>query len=276
MIRETYKWIVAPMQEAVSGKGLSELRWEHFQLNPGAPNWQQEIERVLKENEVLITEWAPIHLAAVLKNWFWKEDAKDVSALSVWQQTCQQLYLPRLKDDNVFRQTLGSAAESRDFFGFAQGKADDGMYLGFSFGQRTIPILDGSLLLIEPIAAGAYAEAQETVTKAAKHTVTTTTGSATLPTNTTQQGTSVALTTVPTPPALEKRFFGQIELDPIQAKRQFADIVDEVILQFTSKPGITVTISVDIRAEATAGIDETTQRAVRENCRVLRIKGEFE
>lgn len=62
MIRETYKWIVAPMQEARPGKGLSELRWEHFQVNPGAQNWSQEVERVLKENELLINEWAPIHL----------------------------------------------------------------------------------------------------------------------------------------------------------------------------------------------------------------------
>lgn len=107
MIRETYKWMVAPMQEARPGKGLSEIQWEHFQVNPGAQNLSQEIERVLKENELLITEWAPIHLATVLKNWFWKDDIKDTSALNVWQQSCQQLYLPRLKDDTVFQQTMG-------------------------------------------------------------------------------------------------------------------------------------------------------------------------
>ena len=38
MVRETYKWIVAPMQEARPGKGLSDLQWEHFQVNPGAQN----------------------------------------------------------------------------------------------------------------------------------------------------------------------------------------------------------------------------------------------
>lgn len=79
MIRETYKWLVAPMQEARPGKGLSDLTWEHFQVNPGAQNWSQEIERVLKENELLITEWAPIHLAKVLKDWFWKDEVKETS-----------------------------------------------------------------------------------------------------------------------------------------------------------------------------------------------------
>lgn len=277
MIRETYKWVLAPMQEAISGKGLSELKWEHFQPNPGAQNWSQEIERVLKENELLITEWAPIHLAAVLKAWFWKDDVKDISALSVWQQTCQQLYLPRLKDDNVFRHTLGTAAESRDFFGFAQGKAEDGKYVGFSFGQRTTPILDTSLLLIDPASAAAYIDAQEAAATAARSSVATTTGPATASTTTPQQGANTAAPPImPAAPAVKKHFFGSVELDAIQAKRQFADVVDEVIQQFTSKPGITVRISVDIRAEASSGIDEATQRAVRENCRVLRIRGEFE
>ena len=136
MVRETYKWMLAPMQEALPGKGLSEIQWEPFQVSSGAPNLSQEIERVMKENELLIAEWAPIHLATLLKTWFWKDDVKEVSALNVWQQTCHQLYLPRLKDDTVFHYTLSAGAESLDFFGFAQGKEGD-RYIGFSFWKRT-------------------------------------------------------------------------------------------------------------------------------------------
>jgi hypothetical protein len=84
----------------------------------------------------------------VLKDWFWKDDAKETSALNVWQQSCQQLYLPRLKDDTVFQMTMAAGAESRDFFGFAQGK-EDGRYVGLSYGKRTSLIMDSSLLLIE-------------------------------------------------------------------------------------------------------------------------------
>ena len=132
MVRETYKWLLAPMQEARPGKGMSEVQWEHFPLNPGSPNPSQEIERVLKENELLITEWAPIHLTSVLKAWFWKDDVREVSALDVWQKSCQYLYLPRLKDDVAFQAAVGAGADSRDFFGIAQGM-DEGRYVGFSF-----------------------------------------------------------------------------------------------------------------------------------------------
>ena len=282
MIRETYKWMVAPMQEARPGKGLSDIQWEHFQVNPGAPNLSQEIERVLKENELLITEWAPIHLATVLKNWFWKDDAKEANALNVWQQSCQQLYLPRLKDDTAFQHTLAAGAESRDFFGFAQGK-EDGRYVGFTFGRRTSLFLDSSLLLIEPVTAAGYAEAQRAAEEAARpkptETVPGTTGTGEAP----PRAEDSAKPTYPAggngglPQATKKQFYGSIELDAIQAKKQFADLVDEVVLQFTSRPGVKVKIAIEIQAEAATGFDDGLQRAVKENCNVLRFKNaEFE
>lgn len=280
MIRETYKWMVAPMQEARPGKGLSEIQWEHFQVNPGAQNLSQEVERVLKENELLITEWAPIHLATVLKNWFWKDDIKDTSALNVWQQSCQQLYLPRLKDDTVFQQTMGAGAESRDFFGFAQGK-EDGRYVGFTFGKRTSLFLDSSLLLIEPVTAAGYAEAQRAAEEAARPKPTEpahgTTGSGAQPPRAEDSAKPTHAGGGAAQQPVKKQFYGSIELDAIQAKKQFADLVDEVVQQFTIRPGVKVRIAIEIQADSATGFDDGLQRAVKENCNVLRFKNaEFE
>lgn len=280
MIRETYKWIIAPMQEARPGKGLSELHWEHFPINPGAQNWSQEIERVLKENELLIGEWAPIHLAKVLKDWFWKDDSREANALNVWQQSCQQLYLPRLQDSMVFQGTLAAGAVSQDFFGLAQGK-EQGRYLGLIYGKQTSPILDDSLLLIEPATVAAYlatgGEAQRTAEAERQDTAT---GSFQE-----NPGTSVRPGAEPPPllpagvvtPALKKQFYGSIELDPFQAKKQFADLVDEVVQQFTIRPDVKMKIAIEIQAESATGFDDGLQRTVRENCNVLRFRNaEFE
>lgn len=76
----------------------------------------------------------------------------------------------------------------------------------------------------------------------------------------------------PTPQFIKKQFYGSIELDPIQAKKQFADLVDEVILQFTSTPGVKVKIAIEIQAETTTGFDDGILRVVKENCKVLRFK----
>lgn len=282
MIRETYKWMLAPMQEARPGKGLSEIKWEHFQVNSSAANLSQEIERVLKENELLITEWAPVHLTKVLKDWFWKDDVKETSALNVWQQSCHQLYLPRLKADAVFQHTMAVGAESRDFFGVAQGK-EDGRYVGFSFGKRTSLYLDSSLLLIEPVTAAGYAEAPRAIEDAARpkptDPVAGTTGSDGTPTHVKESSDTPTSTDggAAAPQALKKRFYGSIELDAIQAKRQFSDLVDEVILQFTARAGVKVSIAIEIQAESATGFDDGLQRAVKENCNSLRFKNaEFE
>ncbi len=78
-------------------------------------------------------------------------------------------------------------------------------------------------------------------------------------------------------PSVKKRFYGGIDLDPILAKKQFADLVDEVVQQFTARMGVKVQISVEIQAESGLGFDADLQRAVRENCRTLKFKSaEFE
>lgn len=286
MIREAYKWLLTPFQEARPGKGISEILWESFTLNPGAQNWSQEVERVLKENELLIGEWAPIHLSKILKDWFWKDGVTDVGALNVWQQSCQQLYLPRLKDDNVFFNTMAAGVEGREFFGVAQGKEGD-QYVGFSYGRRTSLIMDSSLLLIEPIEAAAYAERLRATEDAARaHASQPSTGGAMAPgttqgasaaSSTAQSSTQSAETSGTTRQSVNKHFYGSIDLDPIQAKRQFSDLVDEVVQQFTVRPGVKVRIAIEIQAESAAGFDDGIQRAVKENCNVLKFKSaEFE
>ena len=283
MVRETYRWLLAPMQEARPGKGLSEIQWEHFPLNSGAPNLTQEIEQVLKENELLITQWAPIHLAKVLKDWFWKSDVPDYPALKVWHQCCQQLYLPRLKDDSVFAAAIADGADSRDFFGLAQGQEDD-RYLGFSYGKSTLIYMNSPLVLIEPRWAAAYEEARRREEKARREEE----ERRHVPPGPDGKGggaddgdkdkpRDVEPVVLPPVSAAKKRFYGSVELNPILAKKQFADLVDEVIQQFTTRPNVKVRITIDIEAETGSGFDDSIQRAVKENCHALKFKNaEFE
>ncbi len=285
MIREAYRWLLSPVQDAMPGRGVGELKWEEFQLNTSALDFSQEIAGVMREHELLITEWAPIHLFGMLKDWFWKPEAQEVGALDVWQKTCQYLYLPRLRNDEVFRSAIAAGTASRDFFGLAYAK-EDGKYVGYSFAKATMPTLDGSLLLIAPDAAAAYDEALRAAEQAAQRQAepgsTTSAESSDVDADSSGSGhdgiTSPGSTVISTgAPPLKRQFYASIEIDPIQAKKQFSDIVDEVVLQFTSKPGVKMTISIELQAESQIGFDDGLQRAVKENCNVLRFKSaEFE
>lgn len=267
-LRETWKWLLVPVQDAVPGRGLSEIKWEAHPLNPGAANWSQEIEKVLRDNELLISQWAPVHLFKVLNDWFWKDDVKDIGALHVWQQTCQQIYLPRLKDDTVFQQALAAGTVSREFFGLAQGKDESGQYLGFVHGQRTTPIMDAALLLIAPAAAAAH-EAREAEKTRRQDAETETPPPA--PVCTDKNDKNGVRDDPAHPASVRKRFYGSIDLDPILAKKQFADLVEEVVQQFTTRSGVKVRISIEIQAESATGFDDNLQRAVKENCNVLKF-----
>ncbi len=277
MIREAYKWLLTPMQEARPGKGISEITWEHFQINPATINRMQEIEQILKDNELLITEWAPIHLANLLRTWFWKEDNPTAGALEVWQKSCSYLYLPRLRDADVIRATLGAGAGSRDFFGFAYGRDGD-RYMGFHFGKATSPILDETLLLVEPKESERF-DAILAAEEAARRRAATTPTIGTATTLTTGTGATPPGVAEPTPgttpatpkAAKKKLFFGSVELNAMQPKPQFGDVVDEIVM-LLNRPDVRLKITVEIEAESEGGFDDNIQRAVRENCNQLKFK----
>ncbi len=285
LVRETYKWLVAPIEEFVKGKPT--LNWEVVSVSPTAPNLVQAIEEKLREEEWLIYEWSPIHLRNLLKQWYHKEGVTEVGALKIWQDSCHYLYLPRMVNDSVFRNALSQGVESEDYFAYASGREGD-RYLGFSFGQGSITTLDDSSLLIDREAAVAYRER----TQQAATEITTGGGATTSTDAGTPPGGSTGDDTgdhTPTPggsggdtgttsqAATKKQFYGTISLDPVKAKMDFATIMDEVVQQFTAKLGVDVTISVEIEAKAKDGFDEGLQRTVKENCNVLKFSSsEFE
>jgi len=284
-VRETYRWLLVPVQEMAGGRVSQEIAWESYTINPGAENPVDEIERVLIENEALIIGWSPIHLSSLLKRWFWTEDVTSVKAGEFWENTCRYLYLPRLQNRDVLKRTIEAGADKRDYFGLASGRSGE-KYIDFTFGKRRGSVaVDDSFLLIEPAAATAYEESirppepicpPETPKIAGVYdggsggtTVTGWTPPSSSSTTTTEKRTGVSLA--------KNRFYGRVEVDPIKAKMAFGEIVDEVIAQFTSRPGASVTIKIEIQAEDAKGFDENLQRAIRENCNMLRIEpAEFE
>ena len=277
LVREAYKWLICPVEEFVRGK--PSLEWEVVSVSPAAQNLVQEIENKLHEEEWLISEWSPIHLRNMLNQWYFKDGVTEVSALKVYQDCCNYLYLPRLQNDHVLKHAIDRGLETEDFFGFAGGKEDD-KYLGFVFGRNTMVTLDESALLIEREAAVEYKESIEPPPEPEPGT----TGGSDQPDDTTQPSGGAQPQprgdTPPTPTpagATKKQFYGTTTLEPVGATMQFKEIVDEVVQQFTSKLGVDVKISVEIEAKSRDGFDEAMQRTIKENCNVLRFSNaEFE
>jgi hypothetical protein len=269
LVRETFKWLLAPSQAPKKVGGLGEIEWDVHGLNPASQGLGNEIARVLAENELVIHEWAPTHLHGLLQKWFWKDGAVDIAAVDVWQKSCQYLYFPRVAKSTVMQNTIAAGASSRDFFGLAYGKSE-GEYQGFSLGQATSPLMD-ALLLIEPKHAVDY-ENKLRALRAAEipEGAAPTEPQGDVPGQSPQRGAN------PTPgrsPAVRPtRFFGTADLDPIKASLQFSKLVSELVELFSGNPGTSVRIRVDIEAEDGRGFGEGTVRAAKENGKTLGMK----
>lgn len=270
MVKEAYKWLLCPAEEL--SKGKPSLTWETLSISPSAANPMQEIAEKLKDEEWIVSKWAPVHLHQLLNKWYFKDGMTEVSAQKVWKDCCNYLYLPRLLTEDVFVNAITQAVGMCDYFGFASGKEGE-QYLGFTFGGHALVYLDGSSLLLNHETASAYQQKLNEEARKAEDQAPP--GSDSPPTNTTLGTGGSAWTQPPSvnaPASLKKQFYGTVSLDPVNAKIEFATIMDEVVQAFTSKPDVAVEISVEIRATGNKGFDEILQRTIKENCNVLKFK----
>lgn len=268
LARETYKWLLCPTQDMSKGKPT--VQWEVLSLSANTQSLVADIEQKLREEEWLITQWSPVHLRTLLNQWYFKDGVQQISALKVWQDCCHYLYLPRIASDKVFIDALNKGLESEDYFGFAAGQDGD-KYLGFTFGKPALVVLDAASLLIQREAAVAYRESIKPPPRPPVDSDPTPDPIDPKP--------PIILPPVPQPPTTvtKTRFYGSVTIDPLTAKMQFAQIMDEVVEQFTTRTGVKVAISIEINAISTTDFDEDLQRAIKENCNTLKFSGnEFE
>ena len=280
MVRETYRWLMVPTEEMVRGKLV--LRWEAVALSTAAPSLVEAIESRLKEEEWLTSVWSPVHLNRMLNQWYFKEGVTEVSALKVWQDSCQYLYLPRLMNADVFMQAVTTGCTNRDGFGYASGKDED-CWLGFVFGQSALVTMDSDSLLISHDAAVQHLQRLDTEQRerAATAAAAASSGAAVAgriagvaPRAAEGQGPAYARqdTAAATPAAtLPNRFFGTVEVDATTATMDFSTIVNEVIQHFAAQTGVDVTVTIEIEARTRQGFEAGLQRTVKENCGVLKF-----
>ncbi len=278
LVRETYKWLICPVEEFERGK--PKLKWEDASVSSSAKHFAQEIESRLIEEEWVIYQWSPIHLRNLLNRWYFKDGIQEVGALKVWRDCCHFLYLPRIINEALFKDTICLGLESEDFFGYAAGR-EGSRYLGFVFGGSAAIVLDENDLLIERETAAAYkshrqtegVDISETGNEVRNDSLMDKPQAADHSAGIGSEGNISSTLSI----QKKKRFYATVDLDPIKAKMDFATITDEILEHFTARTGVEVTVSVEIRAETEEGFDESIQRTIKENCNVLRFRNtEFE
>ena len=264
--RECFKWLLCPVQD---DPAATKPVVEAFPLNTTSGTAHGELERVCRENELLIETWSPIHLRANLKEIYWKNGRTAVGAMAFWEDTLRYLYLPRLRSREVLAAVIRTGAASRDFFGTAYGQAD-GKFDGFLFGDGGVSF-DDTLLLIEPEAASQYATEQKKLIAPAVHE---TGGIGPVAVSSGPGGSTPSIGSKPaggglfgTPKATS--FHGSVEVNATLAKSRLNTIAEEVIALLASDPNATVRITLEIDADYPQGVSDTIKRGASENATSL-------
>ena len=262
-VREAYRFLLEPTQVVRDGRPEVDVTWEVHPIGTGervAP--AVEIARVLNENEVVILKWAPALLTPVVRDWYWKDDQPYVEADRLWKDFCTYLYLPRLRNERVLMAAIERGSEHRDYFGIATGLLGE-KYQEFTYGQPRSGLIPAATFLIREDGAAQY----EASIKPPEPPIDKP------PIDEPLIDKPPIISPPPPPPVIQKkvRFYGRVDLDPIKAKMDFGQIVDEVVEQFTARHGTAVRITIEIEADDAQGFDEVVQRAVRENCATLKF-----
>lgn len=286
-VRETYRYLLAPMQDPDTASGPAKIAWEDEPLTLAGSSYERVLDSVTKEREWIIRQWAPAHLRTLLSKWFWKDDRPSTSTNKVWHDTCRYLYMPRLSSSEVFLDTIRDGLMSKEWFGYASAEPTPGAYQGLLLERIGTAYLDDTSVLVHPEAAA------KALPKPVESTAEPT-GDSSLsvdqlpsPLRLTEQRSGRGGSTgsglgglAPAANASLRRFHGTANIDPRDPIASFTEIVQNVIEHFTAQYGTQVTLSLDIEARRPSeggGFDPKTIRIARENATTLKFKtAEFE
>lgn len=268
-LSDAYRWILSPYQNFYQ-KTLSDIQWNDQQVQYNGSSATEAIVETLKDSEELIIQWAPLHLSKLLNEYFWKNEKEFYPAVELWQHFCQQLYLPRLLNQNVLKETIEKGSPYREFWGIAQGKNGDS-FEGFSFGEPVSIVLDSQLLLIKPSRAADY---ERMLVEQSKRNLP---GEHKTPFGNedpvkTEKITNEPSTTGSRSPELKTRLYASYVLDVNSPKRSLDKILEAVVEPVRFKEGVKISINLEIEIEKGAGFSKEEVRAITENSNTYNLQ----
>jgi predicted AAA+ superfamily ATPase len=270
---EAYQWLIVPTQNGPQGA----LEWLSLKLSGNEP-LAVRANKKLKNEELLITNFAATRLKMELDRIpLWRGDYVMVKQLV--EDFSRYLYLPRVAGPKVIARSIedGLGMTSWDTDSFAI--ADDfdqagGRYRGLKTGQIVQVTHDDTRVVVKPKLAQTQlaAEAQIKAEADGQGAASGKNGGGKPSGSTPPGSTTPGATAQPPGPALPKRYYGSVKLDPTRVGRDAGKIAEEVISHITGLVGSDVTVTLEIDAKIPNGAPDNVVRTVTENSRTLNFK----
>lgn len=276
----TYQWVLNPTQSI--DDPIGPVRWEVERVT-GSDPLAERVSRKLVPAEWLVPAFGGTRLRGEIDQVpLWRGD--HVSVDQLWEDYCQYLYLSRLVRRGVLEAAVSDGVRLEDWVrdGFAYADSHDGeRYVGLVTAVRPQAVVPSGLVVKPEVAqrqraaeAGANAvgetggglEAGAGIGGAGAGASGSLTGSI-------DPGSS----RLPDGLSQPTHYYGRITLDSQRWTRSVAEIAEAIVDQLARTPEATLTITIEVEADAAGGFDDKVQRTVAENASVLRFDtSEFE
>ena len=272
---ETFQWLLVPVQtdpQTNQPDPCGEVRLEPIRLL-GADKLAIRASKKLRNDELLVTALAGTRLRMELDRVpLWRGD--HVAVKQLVEDFARYPYLPRLKNPEVLvravRDGVALSTWETDTFAYADSFGQTtGRYRGLRAG-REVPVSesDPQGLVVKPDVARHQLEEE----KAAAGQPGPAPGPLTWPPEPGPAGTpGTPGGGHPPQPALPRRFYGSVSLDPTRAGGDAGKVAEEIIAHLAALPGAEVKVTLEIEAAVPGGVPDNVQRIVSENSKTLKF-----
>ena len=239
-----------------------ELATEKFTADDGMFTWAT---KKLNSSGGVYLEIGPRNLLDVLDKWIFN-GKPHLRLKDVWEYLNRYTYLPRVKDQNVLRQTVQTAIGGMMSGQFAYAESyDEGSktYEGLAIyqaAQGTVVIDEHSLMVRADIAA----EQARRASGDADEQPAASEDQASNP-SAEQSGSDINSSS----DNLPTQFRGSVKISADRPAKEFGQIMEAVIEQLTTLPAAQVSLRLDIDAEVPGGLDKSKVRTLLENANTL-------
>lgn len=279
-LKIVYSWLLVPYIDRDAD--MKQLLWDANKL-PGSEEIIPKTAAKLKQDEQIITKWAPMLLWMELENLLWK-DSDHIQVKQLWEYLTTYCYLPRLASFSVLEDCIRSGIANTEAFALATS-FDGDRYSNLKVRTTIHDVYPSDYLVKLPVAQKQMEQDHQPKGQNSTENSTQTSNYSGSATNTgggfsgetsglsgfTGASGGASVTPPPPPPAKDTRFFMSVKLDNTRVIRDLQKYLDEVITHLSSEEGCDVELSLEVNAQAQDGFSQGTIRTVSENCRTLRV-----
>ncbi|MCT7978903.1 Swt1 family HEPN domain-containing protein [Laspinema olomoucense] len=281
---DTYQWLLIPTQPDPKG----DLEWKETRLSGPESPIARASKKAVYEGDLLDIYAATNLRLEALDRFLWRE-TNHIDLKRLWEYLAQYLYLPRFKNPTVLLATISNGVTSTvwaDNFAYAEGFDEEtGKYLGLQAGTGINPSISPQSLVVKPEIAQQQFDLEARVNRLdAAATQGLPSKTSVLQSPTSEYGSSSRTAGDGNPGEGEgleeitatvlRRFYGNVEIDPMRVNRDVPAIVQEVIQHLISLNKAKVKITLEIEAEIPEGVPDDIARTVLENCRTLKFNSQ--